>query len=225
MAGEWIKFEAATPEKPEVFAITASMGWDDPDLTVGKLLKIWRWFDQQTVGGDARNVTLALLDRIAGVTGFAQAMVGAGWLVQYEGGVCLPHFDSHNGATAKSRAQTAKRMSRLRAGDAVRDGASVTPASPKKEKRKEEKTKFDARAALAGMGVSEKVAEAWLTLRRAKSLPLTSVALDGVVREAGLAGIALEAALVKCCEKGWAGFMARWVEGDPDIKPAVRDWE
>lgn len=225
MAGEWIKFEAATPEKPEVFAITAAMGWDDPDLTVGKLLKIWRWFDQQTLDGDARSVTLALLDRIAGVTGFAQAMVGAGWLVQYEGGVCLPHFAAHNGATAKSRAQTAKRMARLRAGDAAGDAASVTPASPKEEKRKEKKTKFNARAALAELGVSDQLAEAWLEVRRVKRLPLTAPALDKVAKEAALAGIALDAALLKCCEQGWAGFMAKWVEDDPDVKPAVKDWE
>jgi hypothetical protein len=47
MAGDWIKMECSLPDKPETLAITAAMGWDDPDLTVGKLMRVFRWFDQQ----------------------------------------------------------------------------------------------------------------------------------------------------------------------------------
>ena len=110
----WLKFEANTPEKPEVFAITAALGWDDPDLTVGKLLKIWRWFDQHTVDGNAPCVTTALLDRICGVSGFAQAMVTVGWLVADAAGSHLPHFQRHNGKTAKDRALTAERVANFK---------------------------------------------------------------------------------------------------------------
>ena len=56
----WLKFDCTTPEKPEVLRITISMGWDDPDLTVGKLLKVWRWFDEHSLDGNADGVTLAL---------------------------------------------------------------------------------------------------------------------------------------------------------------------
>jgi hypothetical protein len=141
MAGEWIKFEASTPEKREVFFITAAMGWTDPDLTVGKLLKVWRWFDQQTVGGNADGVTLALLDSIIGVTGFAQAMCNVGWLVSDERGVSLPNFDRHNGKTAKERALTAKRVAKHKTNatpNAKGNGVSVTGALPREEKRREE---------------------------------------------------------------------------------------
>lgn len=141
MAGEWIKFEASTPEKQEVFSITITMGWDDPDLTVGKLLKVWRWFDQQTVDGNAPRVTLALLDKIIGVSGFAQAMCDVGWLVSEEGGVSLPNFDRHNGKTAKNRALTAKRVANFKANALDNDegnGKSVSGALPKEEKRREE---------------------------------------------------------------------------------------
>ena len=72
MAGPWLKMECATPEKPEVLAITAAMGWDDPDLTVGKLFRLWRWFDQHTTDGNAVRVTSALLDRVLGVAGFVE---------------------------------------------------------------------------------------------------------------------------------------------------------
>lgn len=62
------------PKKTEVLAITAKMGWTDPDLTVGKLFRVWDWFDQHTVDGNAQYVTETLLDSILGVTGFAKAM-------------------------------------------------------------------------------------------------------------------------------------------------------
>lgn len=146
MAGEWLKFEANTPEKPEVFAITVAMGWDDPDLTVGKLLKVWRWFDQQTIDGNAANVTLSLLDRISGVSGFAQAMCDVGWLASAEGGLHLPNFERHNGKTAKDRCLTAKRVAKHKngaggndSGNAKGNGDSVSSALPREEKRREEK--------------------------------------------------------------------------------------
>ena len=57
MAGDWIKVEVSTPDKREVLAITSAMGWDDPDYTVGKLIRVWRWFDQHSVDGNAAGVT------------------------------------------------------------------------------------------------------------------------------------------------------------------------
>lgn len=141
MAGEWLKFDASTPEKPEVLQITVAMGWDDPDLTVGKLLRVWRWFDQHTIDGNASGVTSALLDRIVGVTGLTQAMTNVGWLITTEGGLQLPNFERHNGKTAKDRALTAKRVANHKANAKSNDegnGDSVTDALPREEKRREE---------------------------------------------------------------------------------------
>lgn len=144
MAGEWLKMECATPDKPETFAITTKMGWEDPDLTVGKLFRVWRWFDQQTTDGNAHGVTSSLLDRIAGATGFAQAMIDVGWLVANQFSLSLPNFEKHNGMTAKSRAQTAKRVANHRAdapGNAICNASNVTPALAREEKKRKEKNK------------------------------------------------------------------------------------
>ena len=140
MAGDWIKMECATPDKPEVLAITARMGWDDPDLTVGKLFRVWRWFDQQTTDGNASGVTSALLDRIAIANGFAAAMVGVGWLVINDSGAALPSFSRHCGKTAKERANGAKRAASFRSNagsnaDTVTD--CVADALPREDKREE----------------------------------------------------------------------------------------
>ncbi len=141
MAGEWLKLEACTPEKSEVLAITARMGWDDADLTVGKLFRIWRWFDQQTTDGNACGVTTALLDRIVGVSGFCEAVHSVGWLCINETGISLPNFERHNGNTAKSRALTAKRVANHKAntkGNAQGNADTVSGALPREEKRRED---------------------------------------------------------------------------------------
>jgi 5-methylcytosine-specific restriction endonuclease McrA len=114
MAGDWLKFEKATPDKPEVFAMSVALGLD-PDAIVGKLLRVWSWFDTHTESGNAKSVTHSFLDRIAGAAGFAVAMQNVSWLLLSDDGVSLPSFDKHTGQTAKARAETARRVSQHRA--------------------------------------------------------------------------------------------------------------
>lgn len=131
MAGDWLKVEVSLPEKPEVWRIARITGLD-PDCVVGKLFKVWRWFDAHTESGNAASVTYALVDSITSVTGFAEAMVFAGWLEQSGSDLSLPNFARHNGKTAKNRALTAKRVGKLR------NAPIVTSALPREEKRREE---------------------------------------------------------------------------------------
>ena len=140
MAGDWIKFEVSTSDKPEVWAIADSLGID-PDAVVGKLLRVWAWFDQQTETGNAPSVTKALLDRAVGVKGFCQCMVDAGWMGDDSKTITLPNFDRHNGKTAKNRALTAKRVAaHKKKSNANGNGSGVTQALPKEEKRTKENT-------------------------------------------------------------------------------------
>jgi hypothetical protein len=156
MAGDWIKIEHWTPDKPEVFRIAELLGID-PDAVTGKLLRIWIWADQQTIDGNATSVTKTLLDRLCSVTGFADALIQAGWLLQDDQGLRFVNFDRHNGETAKLRALNAKRQAKYKASSKVRNvgnakgdapvteqsrsgnDAGVISALPKEEKRREEK--------------------------------------------------------------------------------------
>lgn len=129
MAGDWIKFETATPDKPEIWLIAESAGID-PDAVVGKLLRIWIWFDQHTENGNAPSVSKLTLDRLVGVSDFCKHVIFAGWMHEENGVLTLPHFDRHNGKTAKNRALTAKRVAKHSA------NAKLTPeALPKEEKK------------------------------------------------------------------------------------------
>ncbi|MDH0156507.1 hypothetical protein [Stutzerimonas stutzeri] len=139
MAGDWIKFELITLDKPEVCQI-ADAADIDCDAVVGKLLRVWGWFDQQTADGNAPSVSKRLLDRMVGVTGFCEHMKSVGWMVEADGTISLPNFDRHNGKTAKNRLLTAKRVAAHKAangkGNAKGNAANVSDALPKEDVEK-----------------------------------------------------------------------------------------
>ena len=131
MAGDWMKVELELPDKPEVHAISNMLNLD-PDLVVGKLLRVWQWFDKHTTDGNAYGVTFSLPDRITGVTGFGESMMFVGWLEQNDKILTMPKFDRHTSQSAKKRALTNKRVDKLR-------NADVTlTALPREEKRRED---------------------------------------------------------------------------------------
>lgn len=135
MAGDWIKFELTTLDKPEVCQI-ADLADIDPDAVVGKLMRVWGWFDQQTENGNAPSVSKKLLDRLVGVTGFCEHMKSVAWMIELDGVISLPHFDRHNGKTAKNRLLTAKRVANHKASNAKGNAASVSGALPKEDVEK-----------------------------------------------------------------------------------------
>jgi len=136
MAGDWIKFETSTSDKPEVFIMAASLEID-PDAVVGKLLRVWKWFDEHTEKGNAPSVSKMLLDRVTGVNKFCDAMIGANWMNEENGQISLPNFDRHNGQTAKTRCLTAKRVAKSKLNSNAKSNApSVSDPLPKEEKRR-----------------------------------------------------------------------------------------
>lgn len=54
----------------------------------------------------------------------------------------------------------------------------------------------------------------FLILRKAKKLPITQTALDGIKREAEKAGLSLNEVITICCERGWGGFKADWLKAE-----------
>jgi hypothetical protein len=67
-------------------------------------------------------------------------MEKVGWLhIDDDGSVTLPHFDTHNGETAKQRGLTAKRVAKSKAkSNAEANGKVTYYALPREEKRREE---------------------------------------------------------------------------------------
>jgi hypothetical protein len=222
MAGDWIKLQKDTPDKPEVLAIASRMNLD-PDAVVGKLVRIWSWFDTHTVDGNALSVTYALLDRLAGITGFAEQMSFVGWLNQEGHVLSLPNFEYHNGETAKKRALGKNRQDKHRSNDesnANSNASSVTNALP--EKRREEKSidikKERATSVACPPDVSQQIWGDWVALRKSKKAPITQTVLNGAIAEAKILGWPLEKFLAEWCSRGSQGLKAEWI-----VKPNPAD--
>lgn len=140
MAGEWLKMELSTPDKPEIKRMARILSIDK-DAVFGKLFRVWAWFDQNSVDGHVDGVVAADIDDIALQVGFANAMAEVHWITfdlsaQW---VTLPKFDRHNGQTAKTRALKTERQAKWRKNvNKVVDGEASTDASTREEKRRED---------------------------------------------------------------------------------------
>lgn len=71
---------------------------------------------------------------------------------------------------------------------------------------------------LINRNVAEQVASDWLKHRKTKRSSVTKTAIDGIAREAAKAGISLNDALKICCERGWQGFNADWLNETRGIR-------
>ncbi|HHT1685066.1 TPA: DNA replication domain protein [Raoultella ornithinolytica] len=141
MASSWIKVEVITPDKPEIFQIAEILNID-PDAVLGKLVRIWAWADQQTVDGNAGSVTKVVLDRIAFITGFADALIAVGWLAYDGNKLILPNFERHNGESSKKRALTNRRVAAHRKNETQKvTQPALQKALPEEEEEEEVKDK------------------------------------------------------------------------------------
>lgn len=59
----------------------------------------------------------------------------------------------------------------------------------------------------------------WLALRKAKRAPVTATVIEGARRQAGIAGMSLEAFLQVWCRRGSQGLEAAWLKPDERGKP------
>ncbi len=143
MAGEWIKVRTNLWDDTRVNQLVELT--DTQEATViGGLYWIWATADEHSEDGTLPGMSLSGIDRKTGIKGFANAMVTVGWISANDDGVTIIRFDEHNGASAKSRAQTAKRVATHKANGKVTQGPlpehdlTVSSALPREDKRREE---------------------------------------------------------------------------------------
>ena len=125
MAGDWLKIEHTTVDKPEIVRMAYLLGVDQ-NAVICACLRLWIWADQQTVDGNGLSVTVKFIDRLTHCPDLGQAMVKVGWLTGTDGDLTLPNYDRHNGRPAKTRAQTAARVKKARDARNARAVTNVT---------------------------------------------------------------------------------------------------
>jgi hypothetical protein len=133
MAGDWIKMRSDLFTHPKVVRISSALKADTL-RTVGGLMSVWCLFDAHSVDGRLEGYTPDYLDAHLRWEGFAEAMVAVGWLISDDQGLALPRFDTHNGQSAKRRAQDADRKREVRKVSASEADKKRT----REEKRREE---------------------------------------------------------------------------------------
>ena len=63
--------------------------------------------------------------------------------------------------------------------------------------------------------VSSQVWEDWLSIRRAKKLPLTDTAWTQILIEIEKSGHSVDVVIKECCLRGWAAFKVAWLKENP----------
>jgi len=141
MAGEWIKVECSTEDKPEVVKMARILKKPRRHV-LGSLVAIWCWFDRNSVDGAVDGFLSTDIDEIAALSGFAGAMMAVGWLCYDDTTqkAVIPHFARHNGESAKKRALKNERQARWRSTSPSTQPSTPTStsASTREEKNKED---------------------------------------------------------------------------------------
>jgi hypothetical protein len=202
MAGDWIKFENATLDKPEVFRIADLLGVT-PEHAVGLLCRFWVWLDRNSCNGLVTLMYAKSIDAVMRCDGFASCLVDVGWaeIDNSKGVLTIRNFDRHNGKSAKTRASTKDRVANHR-------NAHVTP-QPLPEKRREEVIKNSTyrRATVLPerFAVSERVLK-WAAEKGHDHLDAHFEHFIGQARAKGYTYVDWDDALMNAIRKDWAGL-------------------
>jgi hypothetical protein len=145
----WIKREVGLGRKPEVLRMACilkpSENFDHSRKIIAEsCAQVWEWADDNVIeivdkagrapiGPDPALV----IDTLAGLSGFFNAMVSVGWLRARSDFIEFPNYDRHNGHNAKARARKANLMQERRS------VAKMLPSkgnrtTTREEKRREE---------------------------------------------------------------------------------------
>lgn len=227
MAGEWIKMRTNLWNDPRVSHLCDLTGCEEAAV-IGGLYWLWAMADDHSADGTLPGMTAAAVTRKTGVPNLGSALTEIGWIEENDGCLHIFKFDDHNGASAKSRAQTAKRVGKHRGNvDVTRDSLqeninAVTGALAREEKNKNRKDSGtsnavtpNAKIALgddgAWSGIPDALMATWLQAYPALSL-------DAELSKAAAWIIANPANK----KSNYARFLTNWLTRAQDHAPRVK---
>lgn len=141
MSAEWIKMTTGLRRHPKVVRIVSALRTDRLRV-VGALHAVWSVFDEHSIDGRLDGYSFEQLDLEIGWPGFSEALHGIGWL-ERDGdcGLVIPEFSTHNGASAKRRAEDSlrKKEEREAAKKASEDDPEPVRKKPDRKRTRKEK--------------------------------------------------------------------------------------
>ena len=108
MAGDWIKMRVNLHTHPKVVRMASALQADRLRI-VGALHAAWCLFDAHSDDGQLYGYTENSLDDLIGWSGFTREMIAVKWIIDAGDALTMPEYDTHNGQSAKRRAQEADR--------------------------------------------------------------------------------------------------------------------
>jgi len=115
MAGDWIKMEKVTPDKPEMRMIARLCGVSRGDAFLA-WFRLWSHFDDMIETGFLDGFTMEDADEMGRLQGLGKALEQIGWIIFEPHGCTVKKWDVHNGESAKRRALDANRKRQERNG-------------------------------------------------------------------------------------------------------------
>lgn len=116
MAGNWIKVEKVTPDKPEVALLARRLKVSHGDAFLN-WFRVYSWADGVTADGRVRFLSASEADTLSGaIPGTCEALASKdiGWLESDESGIIFANWDRHNGRSSKTRALDSERKNKIR---------------------------------------------------------------------------------------------------------------
>jgi len=136
MAGEWIKMRVGLRRHPKVVQIVSALNADRLRV-VGALHAVWSVFDEHSIDGHLPGYSFEQMDQEIGWPGFCAAMHGINWLDRDgDCGLVMREFSTHNGASAKRRAQESQRKRETRETDRKVSASNADEKRTREEKRR-----------------------------------------------------------------------------------------
>lgn len=241
MAGEWIAYDLALPQKPEVQELIDTTGLPVQDV-VFNLLQLWGWASMHCADGTARMTLTRLVRTCGGSEEFWSAVASVGWLEIDETAatVAVPGWDRRFSQAAKSRLQHRDRAAaqeddrgrlRGRAGAACAQ-AQVEPA-PQRRRGDRDRGEY---LHLPPHEAWEKFREAWNAGKGRKWTPATppdgwderlaepgwfDVAIDAIGRIGECRYFRTPMTLIQFVKPGWAHKVLGGSFDNPKGTPAA----
>lgn len=215
MAGDWIKMRSDLFTHPKVVRISSALKADTL-RTVGGLMSVWCLFDAHSVDGELVGYTKETLDSHVRWDGFSSAMESVGWLIENDDGLELPNFESHNGQSAKRRAQDADRKKESRKMSALNEDKKRT----REEKRREDKDIGDSiestspsknKSVKKPDGVSDQLWSDLKSVWKTKRKPVTETAIAKIEKVSHETGVSVPDVVLMIVENTWQGVESEWV--------------
>lgn len=116
MAGDWLKVEKVTPDKPEIMHIARECGVSDGEAFAA-WFRLWVYLDTVTADGEVRFLRPEDCDKVSRMAGIGNALSsdhGCGWITFHASGATIVNWDRHNGESSKQRALATDRKRRQR---------------------------------------------------------------------------------------------------------------